>query len=149
MAVEAKQMTTSIGGSDALVTLRMVSCHAVYHRAWDCVDGSIQGWFPTLDTILHSMMVQYSFVDARRKGHFDVEARINKLTLIDDGVALLRSVKGDLKASLEAIIHNYSRLGFAVEMSKTILRGSVFIFLNQLYSGGGRRSPVLARSSRV
>ena len=52
-------------------TLRMVSCHAGYHRAWDCVDGSIQGWFPTLDTILHSIMVQFAFVDARRQGHFD------------------------------------------------------------------------------
>ena len=116
--------------------LHMVSCHAGYHRAWDCTYGSIQGWFPTLDTILHSMMVQFAFVDARRNGHFDSDARMNKLTLIDDVVALLMSVKGDVKLSVQAIINNYGRLGFAAEMSKTILRSAVFIFLNQLYCNG-------------
>ena len=35
-------------------TLRMVTCHAGwYHRVWDCSDGSIQGWFPTLDNMMH------------------------------------------------------------------------------------------------
>ena len=60
-------------------TLRMVSCHAGYHSAWDCGDGSIQGWCPTIDTFLQSMMVQFAFVDARRQGHFDSEARMNTL----------------------------------------------------------------------
>ena len=59
---------------------------------------------------------------------------MNKLTLIDDFVVLLRSAKGDVEASVKAIIRNYSRLGFAVELSKTILRSAVSIFLNQLYS---------------
>ena len=111
----------------------MIMSHGGYHRVWASKDGSVQGYFPTLDGMLNGLIAQYAFVLAREHGLFEDHSRMNKLTLIDDLLAILRRYDGDIETATEAFIATYAKLGFEIEVDKSIIRKYLFVFLNRLF----------------
>ena len=64
-----------------------------YHDKWMTTNGSIQGFFGSADTILHSMIGQFALAQCREAGLVSKKSKVQKITLIDDIImAILTSL---------------------------------------------------------
>jgi hypothetical protein len=94
----------------------------------------VQGYFGTLDTIMHSMVMQWAFASARAEGLVAKESKIEKITLIDDILAALTASGTDISATVESIAKFYRKLGLEPDVVKTLAGMTKGHFLNRLYT---------------
>lgn len=101
------------------------------------VDGSVQGFFGTADTILHSLVAQWAFRNGKAAGIFEKDARMKKCVLIDDILCCLDSVKVSPSDAVSYFTSQYKRLGFSVDVVKTLAAANIGTFLNRIYHPRG------------
>jgi len=116
--------------------INVVASRMGFHSTWEATDGSVQGFFGTGDTILHSCMAQWCFSRMKASGTIERGAKMAKFALIDDIVALLSNTKVDLDRVLEEFTESYGLLGFTADKTKTIAREHSGHFLNRFYYSG-------------
>lgn len=117
------------------------STHVVMSRLgffdkWLATDGSIQGFFGTADTIMHSLMSQWALRQLKTQGKVARRSRMEKVTLIDDIAMAIDDVlctEGELVAALKAL---YKSLGFDADVVKTLASSTKATFLNRIYVAG-------------
>jgi hypothetical protein len=104
-----------------------------YHAMWESLDGSIQGFFGTADTILHCMMSTWAFTKVRASGMLDKHTRFAKAVLIDDIIAVFRNASvGGVDILNQMGIH-YLSLGYKIDTVKTLFSLLKAHLLNRLY----------------
>lgn len=127
---------TDLRASPLFGPLSVVTARAGYHNIWIATDGSIQGWFGTGDTIMHSLLVQWAYARIREEGVVARHTGVAKQVLIDDCIARLRGARGAATMVLKRVEHWYLKLGFRVDPVKTLFSLTKGHFLNRLYRNG-------------
>uniref|UniRef100_A0AAU7BP37 RNA-dependent RNA polymerase n=2 Tax=Obscuromonas Qin-like virus TaxID=3157911 RepID=A0AAU7BP37_9VIRU len=105
-----------------------------YFEKWEALNGSVQGFFGTGDTIMHTLMAQYCLSRLKDQGVFPREVEMEKIALIDDIVMAFSEVQISHSDLIDAVAAIYSELGFKAEKSKTIASTTHCNFLNRIYS---------------
>lgn len=110
-------------------------CHTIFPM----VDGSVQGFFGTADTIMHSLLAQYVLNKAKRDGHIeDIEdAVVAKVCLIDDILLSVKNTTAPIDAVLDMFKTGYAALGFTVDVVKSLVGNRTGVFLNRVYTSKG------------
>nr|WMB96346.1 putative RNA-dependent RNA polymerase [Leptomonas pyrrhocoris qin-like virus] len=111
-----------------------------FFDSWVAENGSIQGFFGTSDTILHTMLAQWALNNLKHEGVFAKGVKINKVALIDD-IAISLTLSGkqddlDIKWLLGRLKDTYLLLGFETDLTKTIASEHACNFLNRVYYKG-------------
>uniref|UniRef100_A0AAT9JND3 RNA-dependent RNA polymerase n=1 Tax=Zootermopsis nevadensis qinvirus 1 TaxID=3133546 RepID=A0AAT9JND3_9VIRU len=123
--------------SDVFTDLKIVNSRRGYHNVWTPKDGSIQGFFGTADTILHSLMIQWVFTKYRAEISKDdaqvIGTKVTKLVLIDDAVALIERGYKYIDRILPRFRHYYGLLGYKLDIIKTLVSNCSCHFLNRAY----------------
>jgi len=122
--------------STLFTALNVIVARGGLHDSWQAEDGSFQGFFGAVDTMLHSMMCQWAFHEEKKAGRIARTAKVDKATVMDDILAAITGIKVKPADALESFIHQYKRLGFTADAVKTLARGKVGHFLNRLYADG-------------
>jgi hypothetical protein len=124
---------TLVKASTSFVDPLFVMSRRGVHTTWVSRDGSVQGFFGTGDTILNTMMAQWAFRKIKRSGGFLPDAKIKKMSLIDDILMRLEKFGGDSEKACMELIHWCSKLGYQAEFVKTLISKVKGHFLNRLY----------------
>jgi len=106
--------------------------------------GSCQGLPGTIDTALHAHIILYNLWTAVNDGIITADELGMIMTLIDDEAVVIslssdrnsESKKKVIKELYEHIITKTKKLGFKIDLVKTIVSTVKYIFLNQLYVDG-------------
>ncbi|QLJ83493.1 RNA-dependent RNA polymerase [Fitzroy Crossing qinvirus 1] len=117
--------------------LTVVMSRGTFFDKWMAEDGSIQGFFGTSDTIMHSLLAQWAFRNLKRDGLIAKRTHVDKVALIDDIVYAFRNCNVDPMTLIEAVSAQYARLGFTADVVKTIASRTHCNFLNRVYSKDG------------
>nr|QGA70917.1 RNA-dependent RNA polymerase [Gran virus] len=112
----------------------VVSTRGAYFAKWEATDGSIQGFFGTADTILHSMMAQWCMRQCKTRGVFPEAATMKKVCLIDDIVMSFNGANVGDQELIKMVSEEYKALGFEADAVKTIASRTHCHFLNRIYS---------------
>lgn len=129
------KMRASAVFRDLNVVVDKYPCHVMFPM----VDGSVQGFFGTADTIMHSMLAQYVLHEAKRqKLHPDLaEAVVAKVTLIDDILFSVKNTTAPADLLLRIYKTGYADLGFEVDTVKSLVGSDTGVFLNRIYTTRG------------
>lgn len=111
-------------------------CRIAARRKWfvgdyALADGSIQGWWGTVDTIMHWCIVRY--VAANVECASGTPSKVALATLIDDVLMRCTKVKAPIETWLNEVVEKYAELGFETEITKTLCGSTVGCFLNRVY----------------
>ena len=106
-----------------------------FHNKWMTTDGSIQGFFGSADTILHSMMGQFALAQFKENNLVSKKSKVQKITLIDDIIMAISEAPRNRQRILDFINEVYQNLGFQPDIVKTLMTTIKGHFLNRLYSG--------------
>jgi len=126
----------TLKASTLLKEVKVVMSKSGYHDVWDMNEGSIQGFFPTGDTIMHSLVAQWAMYKSKKAGKIPKKAEMAKATLIDDILMALSNTGPDPWGALMAICEEYRSLGFEPDVVKTLVSKVKGHFLNRLYCDG-------------
>jgi hypothetical protein len=122
--------------STVLKDVRVIMSKSGFHEVWEMGEGSIQGFFPTGDTILHSLVAQWALRRAKDKGKVNKNSTMAKATLIDDIIMAISHIGGDPRSVLMSICDEYKSLLFDPDIVKTLMSKIKGHFLNRLYCKG-------------
>lgn len=127
----------SMKASTVFRDLRVHVRRGNFSDTFDMIDGSVQGFFGTADTIMHSMIAQWAFRNGREEGVFADRAKIDKVVLIDDILCCLDGIGAGIHDAVDYFTAQYARLGFAVDTVKTLAAPNIGTFLNRVYTPRG------------
>lgn len=124
--------------------LKIVFNKAGHFFSYTPKEGSFQGWFGLSDTLLHSHMVAYAVYKAKELGIIDADETAYALTLIDDGVIIVKLRKDDNESNLinrvktffNHVVKIYKELGFEIDKVKTVISDNFFVYLNRIFCDG-------------
>lgn len=129
----------------------VVTARMGFFDKWVAKDGSIQGFFGTADTILHSLIAQWCLSRLKDEGYVAKNVKMSKATLIDD---IIMSFSGILKTEGEVVRklkRLYAQLGFDADIVKTLASRHKAVFLNRVYTHGREEltyAKIAARADR-
>lgn len=97
-------------------------------------DGSVQGWFGCLDSIMHHFICHFVITNAPSMGTSGRKTKKAFVTLIDDVMARITRAPGGLRALLKDVVNGYAELGQTTELSKTLAGSTNGNMLNRCYA---------------
>nr|QGA70948.1 RNA-dependent RNA polymerase [Vittskovle virus] len=115
--------------------ITVVMSRAGFFDKWEAKDGSIQGFFGTADTIMHSLMAQWAYSKLKADRFFPPNCTMAKVALIDDIACAFDKCLKPYRELIDGFVKMYALLGFTADPVKTIVSSRAFTFLNRVYYG--------------
>jgi len=104
-----------------------------FHSEWQTCEGSVQGFFVTIDSMLHGFIPQFAVAIGKDNGKLDKGTTIERVVLIDDiGIAADKKSRTDAEVVAQ-ITDTYTRLGPQPDIIKTLYGRRRMSFLNRLF----------------
>jgi hypothetical protein len=131
--------------------INIVMCKSGFHDSWVMEEGSVQGFFPTGDSILHSLFTQWALRQAKAAKTIHKNAVIAKATLIDNIFMAINCIGTTPVEGIKSISDSYLRLGFVTNLVKTLMSTRKGHFLNRLYCNSHEvltSAKIFSRSNR-
>ncbi|APG78071.1 RNA-dependent RNA polymerase [Shahe qinvirus-like virus 1] len=113
-----------------------------------CDSGDLQGWYGTMNSVLHAHVQSYAVRVLKEKGVLTRQGMGQSVVLIDDAVLkvifpakmTMPQREAASKVICETLVKTYADLGLKVSIEKTIVSTHMFTFLNRYFSGGSEIS---------
>jgi hypothetical protein len=132
-----------------LDSLHVVMSKLGFHDVWKMLDGSVQGWLPDVDSLLHSMVAQWSLFRTKRAGLLPADVTMAKVVQIDDILMALSPGASSPKVIVQALCEQYRSLGIEPDLIKTLAGVNKGHFLNRLYAAVKKRRFEVLTSSKI
>lgn len=123
--------------SAAFRDLNIVFKREGFYRKFVAGNGSVQGFFGTVDTILHSMMSLWVLNAAKSAGAAPADSKLVRVALIDDILLAVKHGRLSMSEVIDMFIAGYRKLGFTVDIVKTLAGNRTGVFLNRVYTSKG------------
>lgn len=99
-------------------------------------DGSVQGFFGTGDSIMHSLLIRWAFSELKSENHISQATTIDSLAMIDDMIARISNIVNDPADILDRFSAKYALLGLTTDPVKSLSSSTGGPFLNRVYKNG-------------